>query len=361
MILIKNAKILTMAGKNIESGYIIIRDGKIRQLGTDADMPSETGFEKVIDAHGGYVLPGFVDAHCHIGMWEDGVGQEGADGNEATDPVTPQLKAIDGIFFKDNCFNEAREAGVTVCVTGPGSANVIGGQFAAVKTLPGTPDDMILSDCIAMKMAFGENPKRVYGGQNKCPSTRMGTAAIIRESLLMADEYQRKIEQAKESNESKKPDFNYKYESLAKVLGGRLLVKAHAHRQDDIITAIRVAREFNLHMTIEHGTEGYLISEYIKNANFGVIAGPIISDRSKIELRNQSPKNPGILAKAGILTAIMTDHPVIPIQYLPLCATVVGDYIVDFVKIDFFFQVFNEFFGKRRPNRIDQNGLFVTN
>lgn len=317
MLLIKNAKILPMTGKKIEHGYIMIRDGKIVQFGRDIDAPGELDFEQVIDAHGGYVLPGYIDAHCHVGMWEDGVNWEGDDGNEATDPVTPQLKAIDGIFFQDNCFKEAREAGVTTCVTGPGSANVIGGQFAAVKTLSGSPDEMILDDCIAMKMAFGENPKRVYGTQNKYPSTRMGTAAIIRENLLKAEEYQNK-----RKDEEKKPDLNYKLDSLSKVLNGKMRVKAHAHRQDDIITAIRIAKEFNLSMTIEHGTEGYLIPELIKKADIGVIAGPIICERSKIELRNLSPKNPGILAKAGILTAIMTDHPVIPLQYLPLCAAV---------------------------------------
>ncbi len=322
MILIKNAKILPMTGRKIEFGYIIVQDGKIQQFGRDVDVQAEKDFDRVIDAHGGYVLPGYIDAHCHVGMWEDGVNWEGSDGNEATDPVTPQLKAIDGIFFQDNSFKEAKEAGITTCVTGPGSANVIGGWFAAVKTLHGTPDEMILNDCIAMKMAFGENPKRVYGTQNKYPSTRMGTAAIIRENLLKAQEYQGKINDAEKNSESKKPDLNVKYESLAKVLDGRLLVKAHAHRQDDIITAIRIAREFNLRITIEHGTEGYLIPELMKKANFGVIAGPIICERSKIELRNLSPKNPGILAKAGILTAIMTDHPVIPIQYLPVCAAV---------------------------------------
>ncbi|HBN85315.1 MAG TPA: amidohydrolase, partial [Clostridiales bacterium] len=289
MILIKNAKILPMTGRKIEFGYIIVQDGKIQQFGRDVDVQAEKDFDRVIDAHGGYVLPGYIDAHCHVGMWEDGVNWEGSDGNEATDPVTPQLKAIDGIFFQDNSFKEAKEAGITTCVTGPGSANVIGGWFAAVKTLHGTPDEMILNDCIAMKMAFGENPKRVYGTQNKYPSTRMGTAAIIRENLLKAQEYQGKINDAEKNSESKKPDLNVKYESLAKVLDGRLLVKAHAHRQDDIITAIRIAREFNLRITIEHGTEGYLIPELMKKANFGVIAGPIICERSKIELRNLSP------------------------------------------------------------------------
>lgn len=322
MILIKNAKILPMAGKKIEFGYIIVKGGKIFQVGTDAEAPSENKFDTVIDAHRGYVLPGYIDAHCHAGMWEDGVNWEGSDGNEATDPVTPHLKAIDGIFYRDNSFREAREAGITTCVTGPGSANAIGGQFAAVKTLPGAPDDMILSDCIAMKMAFGENPKRVYGTQNKYPSTRMGTAAIIRENLLKAEEYQEKMAEHEGNSESKKPDLNYKLESLAKVLNGKLLVKAHAHREDDIITAIRISKEFKLRITIEHGTEGYLIPEIIKGADIGVIAGPIICDRGKIELKNLTPKNPGILSKMGILTAIMTDHPVIPIQYLPLCAAV---------------------------------------
>ncbi len=322
MLLIKNAKILPMRGKKIENGYIIVKEGKIFSIGSMTDMPCEIGLEKVVDAHWGYVLPGFIDGHCHIGMWEDGVNWEGSDGNEATDPVTPQLKAIDGMFHRDNCFKEACGAGVTTVVTGPGSANVIGGQFAAVKTVSADPEEMLINDCVAMKLAFGENPKRVYGTKNKYPSTRMATAAILRENLYKAQEYLDKISESEKNSEEKKPAFDYKLESLAKVLDGKLRVKAHAHREDDILTAMRIAKEFNLNVTIEHGTEAYLIPDLIKRANIGVITGPLICERSKIELRNLTPKCPGILSKAGILTAIMTDHPVIPIQYLPLCAAV---------------------------------------
>jgi imidazolonepropionase-like amidohydrolase len=326
MLFIKNAKLITMAGINYENGYIAIDEGKITALGDDAAEAESLEKEcrgEVIDAKGCYVLPGFIDAHCHIGMCEDSVGFEGDDGNEMTDPVTPQLRAIDAIYHADRSFEEAREAGITTVVTGPGSANVIGGQFAALKTYGRSVDDMLLKSPVAMKVAFGENPKAVYHEKRQTPTTRMATAAILRESLIKAREYKQLLDDyERDSENNDKPDYDIKLDALMKVLNGQLMVKAHAHRADDILTALRIAKEFGLKMTIEHCTEGHLITDILKERNVSVISGPFLTDRSKIELRNQSPKTPGILSKAGIKVAIMTDHPCTPVQYLPLCAAV---------------------------------------
>ncbi len=326
MLFIKNAKLLTMSGINYDKGYVAIDEGKITALGSDAAEAQSLEREcrgEVIDAEGCYVLPGFIDAHCHIGMWEDSVGFEGDDGNEMTDPVTPQLRAIDAIYHADRSFEEAREAGITTVVTGPGSANVIGGQFAALKTYGRSVDDMLLKSPVAMKVAFGENPKTVYHEKRQSPTTRMATAAILRESLMKAREYKQMLDDyERDSENNDKPDYDIKLDALMKVLNGELMVKAHAHRADDILTALRIAKEFGLKMTIEHCTEGHLIADILKEENVSVISGPFLTDRSKIELRNQSTKTPGILSKAGIKVAIMTDHPCTPVQYLPLCAAV---------------------------------------
>lgn len=325
MLLIKNARIITMTGKEYNKGYIAAEEGKIKALGDNEDAGSieARGCTQVIDANGCYVLPGFIDPHCHVGMWEDSVGFEGDDGNEMTDPVTPQLRAIDAVYHGDRAFVEAREAGVTTVVTGPGSANVIGGQFAALKTYGRSVDDMLLKHPVAMKVAFGENPKSVYHEKRQAPSTRMATAAILRENLLKAKEYKQMLDDyERDSENNDKPDYDMKLEALLMVLNGKIPVKAHAHRADDIITALRIAKEFGLKITIEHCTEGHLITDILLEENVPVITGPFLTDRSKIELRNQSVKAPGILSKAGIKTAIMTDHPCTPVQYLPLCAAV---------------------------------------
>lgn len=325
MLLIKNSKILTMIGTEYSNGYIAAEGGKITALGDDAAELAglEAAASEVIDAKGCYVLPGFVDAHCHVGMWEDSVGFEGDDGNETSDPVMPHLRAIDAVYHADRAFVEARENGVTTVVTGPGSANVIGGQFAALKTYGRRVEDMVIKEPVAMKVALGENPKTVYHEKRQAPMTRMATAALLRESLMKAAEYKRMkedYEQDKENND--KPDYDMKMEALLKVLNGEIPLKAHAHRADDILTAIRIAREFGLRITIEHCTEGHLITDILREENVSVITGPFMTDRSKIELRNQSAKAPGILSKAGIKTAIMTDHPCTPVQYLSLCAAV---------------------------------------
>lgn len=318
MILIKNGKILTMAGKVYEQGDVLIEGDKIKAVAENLDAPAEA---QIIDAKGMWVMPGIVDPHSHIGMWEDGIGFEGADGNEATDPVTPHLRAIDGINPEDNYFKEAREHGITTVVTGPGSANVIGGQFAAIKTYGRRVDDMIVKEPLALKVAFGENPKRVYNGKGKAPSTRMATAAILRENLIKAQEYKKKLERG-QKDPDKMPERDLKMEILVKVLNREIPIKAHAHRADDILTAIRIAKEFNLNITLDHCTEGHRIVDFLLEENAKVIVGPLLSDRSKVELRNMTFKAPGILSKAGIKVAMMTDHPVIPEQYLPVCAAI---------------------------------------
>jgi imidazolonepropionase-like amidohydrolase len=300
-----------MTSPDIERGDILMDGGKIKAIGVGLKAPEGC---QTVDATGLWALPGFVDAHCHIGMWEDGIGFEGADGNEATDPVTPHLRAIDAINPVDPCFNEAREAGVTTACTGPGSANVIGGQFIALKTFGVRVDDMIVKQPLAMKAALGENPKRVYDGQKKAPSTRMATAAVFREALVAAQEYKRKL------GGEHAPDRNLKMEILVDVLERRLPIKIHAHRADDILTAIRIAKEFNLDYSVEHCTEGYMIPEILKAENVKVIVGPLLSERSKFELKNLTYTAPRVLDEAGIKFALMTDHPVIPLQYLPVTA-----------------------------------------
>ncbi|NLH95770.1 MAG: amidohydrolase [Clostridiaceae bacterium] len=325
MLLVKNARILTMTGVDYNNGYIAAEGEKITALGDDtAELARlEAAASEIIDAKGRYVLPGFVDAHCHVGMWEDSVGFEGDDGNETSDPVMPHLRAIDAVYHADRAFVEARENGVTTVVTGPGSANVIGGQFAALKTYGRRIEDMIIKEPVAMKVAFGENPKSVYHEKRQAPMTRMATAALLRENLMKAVEYKKmKEEYERDSENSDKPDYDMKMEALLKVLNGEIPLKAHAHRADDILTAIRIAKEFGVGITIEHCTEGHLITDILLEENVSVITGPFLTDRSKIELRNQSAKTPGILAKAGVKTAIMTDHPCTPVQYLPLCAAV---------------------------------------
>lgn len=325
MLLIKNGKIITMSGTGYDKGYILADQGKIIKIGEDANTIDGGIFNKedvvVIDAGGKYVLPGFIDAHCHVGLWEDAVGFEGEDGNEMTDPVTPHLRAIDGVYHMDRAFAEARENGVTTVVTGPGSANVIGGQFVALKTFGRRIEDMILKEPVAMKVAFGENPKTVYNEKRQTPMTRMATAALLRESLMKAKEYKELLEEYEnDREENEKPDYDMKMEALIRVLSGEIPLKAHAHRADDILTAIRIAKEFGVNLTIEHCTEGHLIKEILVEENIPVVVGPLLTDRSKIELRNQSLKAPGILAKAGVTVAIMTDHPCVPVQYLSLCA-----------------------------------------
>lgn len=318
MLVIKNARLLTMTENGSFVGDIRIDGGKIAEIAQNVDT---TGCD-VFDAEGMYAMPGIIDAHSHIGMWEDGMGREGSDGNEATNPVTPEMRSIDGINPFDRCFREAVACGVTTAVTGPGSANVVGGTFVAMKLYGRSMDEMILKFPVAMKAAFGENPKRVYGDK-ATPATRMAIAAILRKALAGALDYAKKIENAKD-DPSKMPERDLGKEALLPVIRRELPLKIHCHRADDILTAIRIAKEFNVRFTLDHCTEGYLIpdllKETIEETGAGIIIGPLLTDRSKIELRNVSFSAPKALYDAGIDFAMMTDHPVIPEQYLPVCA-----------------------------------------
>ncbi|MFL0249633.1 amidohydrolase [Clostridium neuense] len=315
MLLIKNGKVLTMTGKDYEKGCVLVKDGKIVQV---AEKIEETSDMEVIDADGCTVMPGIIEAHCHIGISEEDKGFEGEDCNEMTDPVTPQLRALDAVNPMDTAFEDAVKAGVTGVMTGPGSANVIGGQFVFMKTSGKCIDDMVVKEPAAMKIAFGENPKRVYNSKGKMPSTRMATAALLREALTKAKFYKAKKEKALKDGELFEEDF--KLEALIPVLERKIPLKAHAHRADDILTAIRIAKEFNVKMTLDHCSEGQFITEKIKETGFPALIGPTLTARSKIEVKNKTFKTPGILAKAGIKVAIITDHPVVPIGYLPICA-----------------------------------------
>ena len=316
MLLLKNGYILPMTKQGPFVGDILLENGKIRQMGRGLEAPEA----QTLDLAGLFVMPGIVDAHCHIGMWEDGIRAEGDDGNECGGPITPELRAVDAINPYDRCFEEACQGGVTTCVTGPGSANVLGGQFAALKTKPGSVEEKLIAAPVAMKSALGENPKFAYGMEkNRSPYTRMATAALLRKAFLEAREYGRR----REENKADKPDYDMAKEALLPVLSGELPLKIHAHRADDILTGIRIAREFGLRYSLEHCTEGHLIPQAIKAAQAEgakVVLGPLLSDRSKVELRNLSFKAPAILHKAGVEFALMTDHPEIPEQYLSVCA-----------------------------------------
>ncbi|EOU1739214.1 amidohydrolase [Clostridium perfringens] len=315
--LIKNGKIFTCEeGKIYEKGDILIKDGKISKIG--GDLSQYIGEEEVIDAKGLLIFPGFIEAHCHLGLHEEGNNGAGNGTNEASEPITPQMRAIDGINPFDGGFQSAREAGVTTAVIGPGSANVIGGQFAAVKTSGICIDDMIIKEPVAIKVAFGENPKRVYSGKNKMPNTRMAIAALLRETLTEAVNYKnRKIDAEIEDKDFSK---NLKYEALLPLINREIPMKAHAHRADDILTAIRIAKEFNLKLTLDHCTEGHLISDYIKRENLDAIVGPTLSFNGKAETLKKTFKTPKALIDKGIKVAITTDHPVVTIDNLPLCA-----------------------------------------
>lgn len=318
--IITNAKIYTMeSDAPIENGYILFHD-KIEAIGDMRDCKIPTG-EEVIDACGKYVFPGFIDGHTHLGMFEDSLGFEGDDGNEETDPITPHLRAIDAINPSDRYFTEAKLAGITTVASGPGSANPISGQFCILKTHGTVIDDMIVKAPAAMKFSFGENPKTVYHSKNQQPLTRMATAALIRETLKKAQEYAENIKLANENpDDYEKPDYDAKLESLLPVLSGELPVKAHAHRADDIATALRIAKEFHLNLSVEHATEGHLIWEKLSEAQVPCMLGPTLSDRSKPELKNLTFDTYKILSEKGILVSIITDHPEIPVNFLPLCA-----------------------------------------
>lgn len=315
--LIKNAEIITMAKNSVKNGCILF-DEKIIYIGEAKDFDNA---DEVIDASGMIVTPGLIDAHCHVGMFEDSLGFEGDDGNEDSDPVTPHLRAIDGINPFDRGFDEARNAGVTTVVTGPGSANPVGGQFAALKTAGICVDDMIIKAPAAMKFALGENPKMVYNEKNQAPVTRMGTMALIRELLIKAQNYKQQLDDYYENEEENdKPEFDIKLEAMLPVLNREIPVKIHAHRADDICSAIRIGKEFNIDVTIEHCSDGDRIADILEREKLPVMLGPTLSDRSKPELKNLTFDTYKNLSDRGIDIAIITDHPEITIGNLPLCA-----------------------------------------
>lgn len=312
MILIKNGMVSDAIHREAYKADILVEDGKIKAIGENLTADCE-----IIDAEGMNIYPGFVEAHCHIGLDGSGIGFEGNDVNEMTDILTPQLRAIDGVYPMDPTFHEALAAGVTTVCTGPGSANVLGGQFAVLKTVGKRVDDMIVEPYAAMKCAFGENPKRCYKDKNNF--SRMSTASKLREMLMKALEYDAK-KQAAGDDTAKRPPFDMKLEALLPVIHGEVPLKAHAHRADDIFTAIRIAKEFGVKLTLEHVTEGHLIVDELAGEDYPMAVGPSLTHQTKFELRNKTFTTPGILAKAGCHVAIITDSPVIPESYLPLCA-----------------------------------------
>lgn len=316
MIIIKNGKVLTMAGQSYDCACIAIDQDKIVSIKAWIEPNPE---DEVIDALGMIVMPGLIDAHCHLGMWEDGIGFEGADGNEATQAITPQLRAIDGINPLDKSFREAYEAGVTTVMTGPGSVNVIGGQFAVIKTFGKRIDRMILKNPAAIKISFGENPKKGHGERGRMPVTRMGIASLLRETLMKGMDYQAK-KQAAIQDGNKHFDKDLGMEALMPLLKGEIPLKAHAHRADDMFTALRIAKEFGLKITLDHVTEGHLIVDELVSENVPLIVGPSFGGRGKFEIKEKTFDTPGVLSNAGLKVAIATDHPVIPLYNLINCA-----------------------------------------
>lgn len=311
--------IKTMAGEDIEDGYLRVGDGKITEIGKRDEMSFHPApHEQIIEVREGLIMPGIIEAHCHMGITEEKKGMEGDDCNETVNPITPYLRSIDAVNTMDAAFDDAVRAGITSAMIGPGSSNVVGGQFAFLKTRGRRVDDLIVKAPAAMKVAFGENPKVNYSGEGKSPSTRMAIAAMLREELFRARAYSRKKKKALAAGEDFEEDFAL--ECWLPVLDRKIPLKAHVHRVDDIFTAVRIAKEFHLKMTLDHCSEGHLIAEELAAEGFPAIVGPDLASRSKIEVQNMAFKTAGILNQAGVMTAVTTDHPVSLIQSLPLCA-----------------------------------------
>ncbi len=310
-----NARIYTMTGRIIESGSVLWEEDRIIAVGENLDLPSQT---EVLDERGNTVVPGYIDAHTHLGILEEIYQMEGDDLNEMTEPVTPELRALDGVNPYDLGFKDAIKGGITTVMTGPGSANVVCGTTMVLKTVGECLQDMVLIEQSGLKVAFGENPKRVYGEQKKMPSTRMGIAALLRQAFIDTKDYLAKKEKAEKENELVEHDLGF--ENLALVLKGKIPLRAHVHRADDIATAIRIADEFQVKMVLEHGTEAHKNIKDIVKRDIPVVLGPTLSSRSKVELAEMNWETAALLSKAGVLVALTTDHSVIPVQYLPLCA-----------------------------------------
>ena len=313
---IVGGRVVPVEGEPIEGGTVLFRDGKITAIeGSGFTVPSDA---VVVDASGKWVLPGFIDAHAHAGVAEEAEGWAGQDTNERTDPNTAHVRALDAINPADQGFRDAIIGGVLAVNVNPGSANPIGGQTVAIKCWGRTVDEMVLREPAGLKSALGENPKRVYGDRNETPSTRLGTAAVIRGAFVAAQNYQAKLAAAAQKDSSERPvvDRDLKLEALSRVLRREIPWRQHCHRADDIATAMRMAREFGYDLVIDHGTEAHLLADQIAAAQIPVIIGPLFTSRSKVELRNRSLANPGRLAAAGVTIAITTDHPVVPINFL---------------------------------------------
>ncbi|MEA3313842.1 MAG: amidohydrolase family protein [Caldisericota bacterium] len=316
MILVEKGTIFTVTKGIIKNGSILIGDnGRIKKISKDKIDAKA----KKINAKGKLIFPGFIDAHTHLGLYALEGGEESMDGNEMTNPSTPGIRAIDAINPDDPAFKDALSAGITMIFTGPGSGNVIGGQSVIVRTFGKTIEEMVIKNPAGLKCAFGENPKRVYAEKHQLPTTRMGTAKIFRETLAKAKEYVDK------KNKKKKPPFNLNMEALLPVMQHKLPLRIHSHRADDILTAVRIAKhEFGLDIVIEHGTDAARIREVLAREKVPVVAGPLLDTSPKAETSSSSFSTPALLDKAGVLTALMTDHPVVPIQCLPLQAGLVA-------------------------------------
>lgn len=317
-LVVKGGYVYTFYRGIIEDGVVVVGDnGKIVAVGRADEVEIPPGSD-VLGVRGAHVIPGLIDAHTHIGIDEEAVGWEGRDTNESTEPVTPHLRAFDGIKSDDIAFREALEAGITSVGVLPGSANPIGGLGVAIKCFGRNKLEMLIREPIGLKMAFGENPKRVHGVENKrSPSTRMGIAGIIREWLVKARNYSRKKELFKDQPE-KFPDVDLRLEAIELALKGVIPVRAHAHIADDILTAISIAKEFNLRIVLDHGTEAHRIPEIIASEKIPVAIGPLMTAKGKVELRNRTIGTPKVLASYGIELAIITDHPVVPLKLLPV-------------------------------------------
>jgi imidazolonepropionase-like amidohydrolase len=312
---IVGGRVVPITGEPVDGGTVLVEDGRVAAVGGDVAIPDGV---RVIDAAGSWVLPGFIEAHGHVGVHEEAEGWAGSDTNEMTDPVTAQVRALDAINPADLGFRDAIAGGVLAVNVNPGSGNPIGGQTVALKCWGRTVDEMVLREPSGLKSALGENPKRVYGERHKTPSTRLGTAAVIRGAFVEAANYLQRLdsEQRKPEDERKPVDRDLKLEALGKVLRREIPWRQHCHRADDIGTAIRIAEEFGYDLVIDHGTEAYLLADIIAAKGIPVIIGPLLTSRSKVELRNRSLANPGLLARAGVTIAITTDHPVVPINFL---------------------------------------------
>jgi len=312
---ITGGRIVPINGEPVDDGAVIVEDGKIVAVGSMVSVPEGV---PVIDAAGGWILPGFIEAHGHVGVHEEAEGWAGQDTNEMTEPVTAQVRALDAINPADLGFRDAVSGGVLAVNVNPGSGNPIGGQTAALKCWGRTVDEMLLRAPAGMKSALGENPKRVYAEKKQTPSTRLGVAAVIRGALVDANNYLQRIEaeQRKPEADRKPVDRDLKLEALGRVLRREIPWRQHCHRADDIATAIRIADEFGYDLVIDHGTEAYLLADVLAARDIPVIIGPLFTSRSKVELRNRSLANPGRLAEAGVTIAITTDHPVVPIHFL---------------------------------------------